>query len=441
MITEPRDQLFALLRQQGEAGYIGESVSQLAHALQSASLAQQESASEHLVLAALLHDIGHICDPRAEQMPGVGVLRHEYVGAEFLRSLGMAEEVAELVEQHVNAKRYLTFRYPAYADKLSNASRQTLRYQGGPMNEDEARRFEQHPRFHDILKLRAWDEAAKRTDVEEPTLDYFRAMIRRNCGAPLTATQLGYWQDRGYIKLSGWFGESEIEELRQAADRLQALPDTPGKWMKYYEAGAGGRQLCRIENFVQYDRVMERVAVGESTLGLVGELMAAPAVLFKEKINFKLPGGNGFIEHQDAPAFTSFGHDYHITMMVSIDASTVENGCLEVAPGAHRDGLLPVDPDLTIATRLRDGFEWLPVPTEPGDLLLFGSHLPHRSGPNRSNRSRRALYATYNRRSEGDVREDYFRMKREAFPPDVEKVPGKQYDAGVFNVGNPVSEN
>ncbi|HKI74140.1 MAG TPA: phytanoyl-CoA dioxygenase family protein, partial [Pseudomonadales bacterium] len=200
-----------------------------------------------------------------------------------------------------------------------------------------------------------------------------------------------------------------------------------------------GRQLCRIENFIPYDKTMARVASGAATLNLLGMLMNEPAVLFKEKINFKLPGGNGFTEHQDAPAFTTFGHDYHITMMLSIDASTVQNGCLEVVPGGHRSGLLTTEPDLTIACDLRDDMAWTPVPTLPGDLLFFDSYLPHRSGPNRSNVSRRALYATYNRAAQGDVRERYFAAKREAFPPEVEKIPGKEYPAGVFNVGNPVN--
>lgn len=439
MITTPQDQLFALLRQQADADYIGEPVSQLAHALQCACLAMQEGASEHLILAALLHDIGHICDPRAEVMPGVGVRHHEHTGADFLRSMGMAEPIAELVAQHVNAKRYLVARRNGYAAKLSAASKQTLAYQGGPMNAAQAERFEQHPLFRDILKLRAWDEAAKRTDVDVPPLTRYAAMALRNRASPLSGAQLTAWQENGYLKICGWFSAEEIQQIRDSVGRLQALPDTPGKWMKYYEAGASGRQLCRIENFIQYDRVMQRLVCDVSTMRLLALLMGEPALLFKEKINFKLPGGNGFTAHQDAPAFTTFDHDYHITMMVSIDASTPENGCLEVVPGGHRRGLLTVDPDLTIASELREGLEWLPVTTEPGDLVLFGSYLPHRSGPNRSSVARRALYATYNKSAGGNVRQRYFEKKRESFPPDVEKVPGKRYDPGVFNVGNPVN--
>lgn len=84
---------------------------------------------------------------------------------------------------------------------------------------------------------------------------------------------------------------------------------------------------------------------------------------------------------------------------------------------------------------------WSPIPTQPGDLLAFDSYLPHRSGPNNTSRPRRALYLTYNKAAEGNVRDDYYREKRAVFPPDVEREPGKDYGAaGVFNVGNPIEK-
>ena len=119
------------------------------------------------------------------------------------------------------------------------------------------------------------------------------------------------------------------------AEDLAARPETPGKWMKYFEAplhDPEGRQLCRVENFLEYHAGFDRLLRGERILGILSELMGEPAVLFKEKINFKLPGGNGFLAHQDAPAFSSFGQHYHVTMSVSVDRSTPENGCLQVAP-------------------------------------------------------------------------------------------------------------
>ena len=90
-----------------------------------------------------------------------GAAGHEVLGAEFLRELGFGERVARLVEGHVAAKRYLTFKQPAYHERLSAASKATLRYQGGPMSAAEAAEFEADSLFSLMLELRTWDEAAK----------------------------------------------------------------------------------------------------------------------------------------------------------------------------------------------------------------------------------------------------------------------------------------
>jgi ectoine hydroxylase-related dioxygenase (phytanoyl-CoA dioxygenase family) len=125
--------------------------------------------------------------------------------------------------------------------------------------------------------------------------------------------------------------------------------------------------------------------------------------------------------------------------MISIDPTRVANGCLEVAFGQHRGGLM----DMTSAQVLSESaiaeLEWVPLETDPGDLVLFGSFLPHRSGPNTSAVSRRAAYLTYNARSEGDFREQYYASKRAVFPPEIEREEGKDYsNTGLYNIGNPI---
>ena len=441
LLVNPQDQLLALLQQQETVGYIGEPVSQLAHALQCAAFAARESTDESLILAALLHDVGHFCDPRAPQMADLGVRQHETVGADYLRACGLDEAVATLVANHVNAKRYLVAARPAYAAKLSAASTQTLTFQGGPMSPAEVAAFEQHPNFDAILKLRAWDEAAKQPVLKTPPLAHYAAMLARNQTRRLNKTQLAFFAANGYLHIRDWFNADEIKALTADIDVLEALPDTAGKWMKYYEQTARGRTLCRIENFLAYQPRLERLARGHSTLGLLSELMAEPAVLFKEKLNLKLAGGNGFAAHQDAPAFTTLNQHYHITLMLSIDATTKANGCLEVAAGQHQRGLLGMKPDLTLSQAAIDALHWQPLETAPGDLLLFDSYLPHRSAMNLTQRARRALYITYNRAAEGgDVRDAYFAAKRASFPPEIEREPGRDYSGGVFNVGNPVNK-
>ncbi len=175
------NEVFALFDKYGKEDYIGEPVSQIEHACQSAQLAEKEGVGEDIILAALFHDIGHLCakDGIFESMDGYGVKRHEQIGADFLRAKGFPEKIAKLVEYHVQAKRYLTFQYPAYYEGLSEASKRTLEFQGGKMNEAEASQFASDVLFDISIKMRTWDEQAKEENVPLPHLDKYKAMAMR----------------------------------------------------------------------------------------------------------------------------------------------------------------------------------------------------------------------------------------------------------------------
>lgn len=171
--------MLAPLSVAADRGYIGEPVSQLEHALQCAFLARRAGASGAEVLAALLHDIGHLVGaPDAPQVAGLGVMAHESIGARFLSELGVAPMICSLVSSHVAAKRYLARRKAGYYAALSQASRGTLAFQGGPMSEAEARSFELEPACAAKLRLRVWDEAAKRPDLDVPGLAAYVALLR-----------------------------------------------------------------------------------------------------------------------------------------------------------------------------------------------------------------------------------------------------------------------
>jgi phosphonate degradation associated HDIG domain protein len=172
------NEVFMLFDKYGKEDYIGEPISQIEHACQAAQLAEDEGLDEEVILAAFFHDIGHLCAKEGvfESMDGYGVKRHEQIGADFLRSKGFSEKIARLVENHVQAKRYLTFKYPAYYEALSEASKKTLEFQGGKMAAIEATQFENDAFFSLSIQMRTWDEKAKEIGVALPDLKKYKQM-------------------------------------------------------------------------------------------------------------------------------------------------------------------------------------------------------------------------------------------------------------------------
>src|ERR1700736_6280862 len=173
------DEIITLYEKHGGEEYAGEKVSQLEHMVQAAQLAEEQGYDEEVVLAAFLHDIGHISEAAKgeNEMDGFGIKDHEELGAEFLKGKGFSKKVVRLVESHVEAKRYLTVKDPSYYAQLSEASKKTLEFQGGPMTEDEAAAFEQYPLFSLIIQMRKWDELAKIENKPLPDLQHFRNMM------------------------------------------------------------------------------------------------------------------------------------------------------------------------------------------------------------------------------------------------------------------------
>src|SRR5260221_11139977 len=130
----------------------------------------------------------------------------------------------------------------------------------------------------------------------------------------------------------------------------------------------GGRQLCRTENFVPFNEGLRALLTTGAMLATASALLGEPAVLYKEKINYKLPGGAGYAPHQDAPAYRFV--EVHVSCMVAIDDATEANGCLEVVSDAH-DRLWPTDEVGCIQADVVDSLHWDAVPVQSGDTLSF----------------------------------------------------------------------
>jgi phosphonate degradation associated HDIG domain protein len=177
-------EVFTLLTQSGGEAYFGEAVTKLEHAEQCAWCARQAGADDELVLAALLHDIGHLLeDEDAIRDENVGVVNHDKIGERWLLERGFAPRLAALVGGHVDAKRYLTATNESYLDRLSPASQATLALQGGPMSPAEAGAFAHDPALRDILRLRSWDEMAKDPQWTGPRLESYRPLLEAHLAA------------------------------------------------------------------------------------------------------------------------------------------------------------------------------------------------------------------------------------------------------------------
>ena len=240
------------------------------------------------------------------------------------------------------------------------------------------------------------------------------------------------WVERfnrdGFVVMANMLDAATMGDVARWCDELLAWPEVAGRHMVYYEDDQrhrGQRIVSRIENFYPYHDGFRALVDSPQIHSVLTALFGERATLFKEKINFKIPGSAGFEAHQDVQAGWDAYAPLHITVLVSVDAATPANGCLEMAPGWHRQGLL--------------GEMWAPLseqvpddayqmcPSAVGDVVLFDSFAPHRSKPNASDSARRVLYLTYNAASAGDHRARYYADKRANYPPDCERSPDREY--------------
>ena len=248
----------------------------------------------------------------------------------------------------------------------------------------------------------------------------------------LSKQQIEQFHVDGFLLVREMYSPEEMKEISQWTDEVAGSPEKPGHYMMYFEASKqdGSRIISRIEDFVSFHKGFAELITRKRMQEAVSELFDEQAVLFKDKINFKLPGGDGFKEHQDVQAGWDDYANLHITAMIAIDETNAENGSVEMIPGMHKQGLLgKMWAPLTDSDTANASYE--PVHCKPGDAVFFGSYAPHRSLPNNTDHARRVLYITFNGASEGDHRTQYYADKRISYPPDVERNPDKDYSFKV----------
>lgn len=429
-----------LFEQQGDSDYIGEPVSILEHCWQAYERAKEAGAPEHVQVALMLHDIGHMLGMEAGfpvGMEGCGIQSHEIIGGDFLLSLGAHEYVSWLVANHVNAKRFLVWQDPDYYNQLSDASRTTLRHQGGPMSDKEASAFMARPGYDAVLHMRTFDEAAKIPGLPKPSIEVIKAIFYKHVmdtqesghgqtpavlsSYPLSLEQLRFYREQGYLVIKGHPATVQCG-LSTMANHLATLADkhsTETTMLSHHEevtlpTGETRIQICRVENFLKCNP--DWAAISKVTEDVCGELFGEHAVLFKDKLNYKLPGGGGFLAHQDVTAYkTDEFASTHISAMVAIDpAKSDDVGPLQMAKGRHLEGVFENTKGV-IVSEVEESMEFEPLYVDEGDLVFFGSYIPHRSQANMSECNRRIAYLTYNKLSEGDFNAAYYEAKLAVF--------------------------
>jgi Phytanoyl-CoA dioxygenase (PhyH) len=222
-----------------------------------------------------------------------------------------------------------------------------------------------------------------------------------------SAEAIEFFVKQGWV-LIDTLNADQTHQLQIWVDEVAAWPLEGGEWIHHREMTEAGPQLARTENFTPFHDGLRALLRTGAMLDVASALIGEEAVLYKEKVNYKLTGGAGFAPHQDAPAYRFI--ENHISCMVAVDDSTPENGCLDVVSERY-DAVLPMDERGCITADVVESMTWIPAPIKAGQTLWFHSRTPHRSGPNTSSKNRRALYPTYNALREGDLRDAYYSQK------------------------------
>lgn len=202
MHAEVTEYVTGLFKRHGASDYVGEPVSQQAHAIQCAMHAEAAFPEDkELIVGCFLHDIGHLMgieNPNlvkledetdkpqnadntvnAAMMGDCGCRQHERIGRDWALENGLGQKVAAIIEGHVRAKRYLVTKYDQYYNKLSDASKTTLMYQGGKLTEEEVLSFEKDQWFELHLKVRDFDDKAKIKDYKMKPVEYYLEMVEQ----------------------------------------------------------------------------------------------------------------------------------------------------------------------------------------------------------------------------------------------------------------------
>lgn len=240
-------------------------------------------------------------------------------------------------------------------------------------------------------------------------------------GLLLSKAQVEEYHAKGYMVVRGAFTASEIAVLKAETERMRQDPTLTDvhNFRSAHRTINDKLQVEKLDPVHDVSPVLADLVADERILSPLRDLYNDEPVLFKDKLIFKLPRQTGYGMHQDAGFWQGFPFEDLISVMVAIDGANAENGGLEVFPGQHHElrttpgELRNMNSDEIARVDTSNGEL---VETDPGDLIIFGSLVPHRSGTNNATVSRSQLYLTYGPSKHGNMyKAHYQHYRRYAF--------------------------
>jgi hypothetical protein len=239
----------------------------------------------------------------------------------------------------------------------------------------------------------------------------------------LTIEQKRIFARRGFIVIERFFTEAEMASVSTWLDALCERAPGAGTEARYFERSPldGKPVLVRAEHLLGgHNPAITALLVSRKTTACVLDLLGEPPVLFKDKVNFKLPGSRPDKLHQDQAAGWNAYADVFVTMAIAVDENRADNAGLTFLSSGNYDHELMGDewrPLTDDDPPYEPPEQYTLVEANPGDVILFDSYVPHGSPPNTSEQRRRNIYLTFNRRSAGDLRRRYYQDKWAVYPP------------------------
>ena len=224
----------------------------------------------------------------------------------------------------------------------------------------------------------------------------------------LTLEQIDSWRDLHYLLVDDYFNVEEKRALLEWTDELIVLPEEPNKWMHTYEFNSiNPPRLSSIEHFLEKHNRFNQMAQCAKLNTLLSTLMEETVTLFQENVQFWNPGHKGVPPRQDAFELNTVGPSHHITMMVGLD-----KGVIHLPYKFKYQQKLLAQRDGQLTAKLANKTKWTPLEYYTGDLLLLDSYLPYYIPPNDSELTRRAIFISYNKKSDGGSKRDAFYQKK-----------------------------